>query len=188
MELKARVMKAAIEAFDEKGIRFTMDDLSAKLGISKRTLYEQIGNKEDVIRLFIQEAFASIKEQEQRVLSDASLDVIEKLKRVIPIMPAFSDVLDYRRAYEIEKTYPELFAEIEGHLQADWDQTLALIEEGIKQQRIKPIHPLILKEMIVGTMDRMLKDRFLLDMNLTYDAALKEMIEILFTGILLEAP
>ncbi|MDR6550623.1 TetR/AcrR family transcriptional regulator [Paenibacillus qinlingensis] len=183
MDFKSRVMKAAIEEFEEKGIRFTMDDLSAKLGVSKRTLYEQIGNKEDIIRLFIREAFTSIKEQEQRIMSDESLDVVTKLMAIIQIMPNFSAVLDYRRIYEIEKSFPELFVEIENNLQADWETTLLLIEEGIKLKRLKPINPLIFKEVLLATMDRMLKDRFLMETNLTYEEALRGAIEIVFNGI-----
>lgn len=185
MDLKTSVIKAAIEEFDDKGIRFTMDDLSAKLRISKRTLYEQIGNKEDVIRLLVQEAFSSIREQERAILSDASLDIVKKIKRFLQVMPTFSAALDYRRVHELEKMYPLLFAEVTTHLQAGWESVLQLIEEGIRLNLIKPVDPLVLKEILLSIMDRMLKDRFLLEANMTYDEVLEATIEILFNGILL---
>ena len=40
------IVKAAIAEFDENGIRFTMDDLSKRMRISKRTLYSHIETKE----------------------------------------------------------------------------------------------------------------------------------------------
>lgn len=184
MDLNLRVIKAAIEQFDIKGIHFTMDDLSGILGVSKRTIYEQIGNKEAIIQLVIEEAFSSIKQQEKKIVSDDNLDVVEKLKRVITIMPALSGILDYRRIYEIQKYYPKLYQLIEEHLHEDWQVTLSLLEEGIEQGRIKSINLFVFKEMIFATMDRLLRNQFLLEHNLTYDEALQEAMAILFDGIL----
>ena len=48
--LRGRIVKAAMNAFRERGIRLvTMDDVAADLGISKRTLYETFDKKEDLL-------------------------------------------------------------------------------------------------------------------------------------------
>ena len=38
--MRTRIMSAAMEEMNEQGTRFTMAMLAARLGISKRTLYE----------------------------------------------------------------------------------------------------------------------------------------------------
>ena len=39
MTLELQILDAAIEAFNEKGVKFTMDDIAKALGISKKTIY-----------------------------------------------------------------------------------------------------------------------------------------------------
>ena len=49
MDLSSRIRGAALVEFAEKGVRFTMDDLSRRLGISKKTLYAQVRDKEGIL-------------------------------------------------------------------------------------------------------------------------------------------
>ena len=45
MSLEIKIINATIDIFREKGVKFTMDDIANKLGVSKRTLYEMCTNK-----------------------------------------------------------------------------------------------------------------------------------------------
>ena len=40
MTLKERIMEATIDEFNEKGVKFTMDDLAKRLTMSKKTIYK----------------------------------------------------------------------------------------------------------------------------------------------------
>ena len=46
MSLEIKIINSTIDIFREKGVKFTMDDIANKLGVSKRTLYENINSKE----------------------------------------------------------------------------------------------------------------------------------------------
>ena len=49
-ELREKILATAIESFQENGIKAVkMDDIANRLSISKRTLYEIYGNKEDLL-------------------------------------------------------------------------------------------------------------------------------------------
>ena len=49
-QLKDRILKTAMQEFLTNGIKqVKMDDIARKLGISKRTLYEIYGNKEELL-------------------------------------------------------------------------------------------------------------------------------------------
>lgn len=49
-ELKYRILRTAMPMFKQKGIKAVrMDDIAARLSISKRTLYEIYANKEDLL-------------------------------------------------------------------------------------------------------------------------------------------
>ena len=51
MSLEIKIVNATINIFKEKGVKFTMDDLANNLGVSKRTLYENIDSKETLLNL-----------------------------------------------------------------------------------------------------------------------------------------
>jgi AcrR family transcriptional regulator len=184
VDMLPRIREAALVEFDEKGIRFTMDDLSRRLGVSKKTLYAQVRVKDDVIAMLIEDAFASIKEQERRIVGDDSLDLVEKIKRVLTIMPSFAGALDYRRVFEIRRYYPQLFQRIERHLETDWEVTLKLLEEAIGRGRVRRVNLDIVRETLASTMECLLRDEFLLKSGLSYETVIREVVDMLFEGLL----
>ena len=184
MDLSARIREAALAEFAEKGVRFTMDDLSRRLGISKKTLYVQVRDKEEILASLIEDAFASIKEQEREIVGDASLDPVEKLKRVIGIMPAFGNALDYRKVNEIARQYPELYGRIAAHIEADWEVTLDLYEKALRAGLLRRVDPGVMRELLFSAMEQLLRDDFLQRSGLSYDEAIAEMLDMLFEGLL----
>ncbi|MGE5677347.1 MAG: TetR/AcrR family transcriptional regulator, partial [Pseudomonadota bacterium] len=133
------IVRATIAEFDENGIRFTMDDLAKRMRISKRTLYSHIESKEKLILDIIELNFRSIKEQEKKIMENDGLDIMEKLRNVLSIMPFSNVPIDYRRIHEIKEFYPKLYERIEYHLSTEWENTLYLIQEGVRMKRLKPV-------------------------------------------------
>ena len=48
MELKETILEGTLKAFNEKGLKFTMDDIAEKLGMSKKTIYTVFEDKESL--------------------------------------------------------------------------------------------------------------------------------------------
>ena len=87
MSLEIKIVNATINIFKEKGVKFTMDDLANNLGVSKRTLYENIDSKETLLNLLVDDIFDSITEKGKEILNDDTIDNLEKLKRIFNILP-----------------------------------------------------------------------------------------------------
>lgn len=49
--LKGDILEATIQAFQKKGLKFTMDDLASLLGISKKTIYTVFPDKKSKNRI-----------------------------------------------------------------------------------------------------------------------------------------
>ena len=94
MSLEIKIVNATIDIFREKGVKFTMDDLANRLGVSKRTLYENIDSKETLLNLLVDEVFDSVTEKGKEVINDDSIGDLEKLKRVLTILPTSYDTID----------------------------------------------------------------------------------------------
>ena len=62
--MRSRIITAALVEMDEHGVRFTMNNLAARLGISKRTLYEHFDSKEVLVEAIVD----AIITQEQRII------------------------------------------------------------------------------------------------------------------------
>ena len=67
-QLRLRIYEATIEEFREKGFKFTMDDMARRLGVSKKTIYQVVRDKET---LFFDTA-TYIYEQIKRILEVAT--------------------------------------------------------------------------------------------------------------------
>ena len=112
MSLEIKIVNATIDIFREKGVKFTMDDLANRLGVSKRTLYENIDSKETLLNLLVDEVFDSVTEKGKEEINDDSIGDLEKLKRVLTILPTSYDTIDYTKIHEVKKFYPKIYENI----------------------------------------------------------------------------
>ena len=123
MSLEIKIVNATIDIFREKGVKFTMDDLANRLGVSKRTLYENIDSKETLLNLLVDEVFDSVTEKGKEVINDDSIGDLEKLKGVLTILPTSYDTIDYTKIHEVKKFYPKIYEKIIYRLDLTWEQT-----------------------------------------------------------------
>ena len=68
MELKDRIIMAAIDAFNEKGLKFTMSDIASRLSISKKTIYTVFETKDGMLLDMVDYLFDGIKESERAII------------------------------------------------------------------------------------------------------------------------
>ena len=87
MELQQKILEASIVVFNQKGMKFTMDDLARQLEISKKTIYTVFLNKEELLYGMVDYMFDSIKESERAIVEDESLSLIEKIRRILVVLP-----------------------------------------------------------------------------------------------------
>lgn len=183
MELRDRIIDAVIEEFNDKSLKFTMDDIAKRLGISKRTLYTVVQDKEALFIEAVDCVFAAIKECEREIVEDTSLALIDKLKRLLIVLPQKYKTIDYRQLYELKTKFPRIYAKIENRLETDWEPTFRIMEQAMAEGLIKRIDLTIFQAIFSGTIEYYLSRRALIDSNITYEDALRQMLDILFDGI-----
>lgn len=181
--MDAKLLNGCIEVFKEKGVKFRMDDLAAHLGMSKRTIYELVPTKEQLLLDGIEFVFAQIKEAESAIFMNEDLDDVEKLKQLIIVLPQSIQTLDYSRVHEVKKFLPSVYESMVRHMNEGWEPTLQLIQKCIDANLLKPMNPLIVKHMIIGCMNDLLEHDYLQQEGLDYEETLKQMIEVIFEGL-----
>lgn len=183
MELKEKIIEATIDEFNDKSLKFTMDDLARRLEMSKKTIYTIFPDKETLFFETVEYCFAAIKVSEQEILDDDALDIVEKIKRILIVLPNRYKHIDWRQVYVVKEKYPRIYKKIEQRIETGWDTTIALLEEGIKLGRIKQISIPVLKLIVEGAIQSFLGSTDLIECGIAYDEALDKMMDILMEGI-----
>ncbi len=182
MKIEDKILQGTLEVFKEKGVKFTMDDLASHLGISKRTLYESVKGKEQLLLDSVETVFDLIKESEREIYN-SSLNEIDKLKDLITVLPQGLGSISYNRIYEVNKYYPKVYERMMMRVESGWELTLDLLEECMNKGLIKRTNPLLIKHMIVACVNDLLQNDFLYKENMDYSKCYKEVINIIFEGI-----
>ncbi|MDD3240411.1 MAG: TetR/AcrR family transcriptional regulator [Lachnospira sp.] len=183
MEKKILIIDAALEEFNEKGLKFTMDDIAKRIGISKKTIYKVFTDKETLFNEAVDRCYSLIKECEHEILTDDSLDDLEKLKRVLIVLPDRFKTIDWRRISSLMNVYPEIFNRIINRIDSDWEPTLNLIEKLIEDGRIRNISIPIFRLMTEASIKAFISNPLLIASNISYEQALDDMVDILISGI-----
>jgi len=182
-DIRSDIVHVAIDLFNKYGTKFTMDDVAKSLHISKKTIYKHFGDKTEMLMSCIDYCFSLVKEAEDEIVRDKSLDVVEKLKRMIIVMPDGLGGIDWIKVSETVNTNPELYRHYREGLDKDWNDTMMLYQEAIDEGKLKPVPFNVLKIMIESSMDGFIRNLKKTDVG--YTEALKEMMDILMSGLII---
>lgn len=186
MSLEKKIINATIDIFREKGVKFTMDDIANRLGVSKRTLYENINSKEILLSLLVDKVFDSIKQQGQEIIEDNSIDDLDKLKLLLTVIPTSYNTIDYTRIHEIRKFYPNIYEKIINRLDICWDPTEILINKCIKDGVIKKVNLNLMKSVLIGSIRILIEDDNLHKEKLDYKDTMRNIVDIMFDGLVIK--
>ena len=182
-ELKVRILDEAAKLFDEKGIRFTMDDLAHSLAMSKKTIYTVFRTKRSIMTATLDRFFAEAYREQEEILSDGSLSVTDQLRKVIGSVPERYVSHDLSQLYILKDRYPSVYRHWHNCREEYWDAVEILIEKGIREGVIRPVSLPILKAMFQHTIEQFFQSDILIKNKIPYKDALSEVADILIDGI-----
>lgn len=183
MELRNLILQETIKVFNQKGLKFTMDDVASSLSISKKTIYTVFADKEELFLSMVDYLFDNIKVSKQQVLEDNSLSTVEKIRRILGVMPESYKEIDFRQLYMLKGKYPKIYEQVEIRLETGWESTIELLEQGMKEGVIRKSSVPIIKMMMEAALEQFFQRDILIQNKITYADALKEVVDILVDGI-----
>ena len=183
MELRENILEITLQIFNQKGLKFTMDDIAKEMGISKKTIYTVFKDKEELFLAVVDYMFDSIKAGERTLLANTSLSTVEKIRGVLGVMPDGYKDVDLRQLYILKDKFPKIYAKVEERLENGWEQTIALIEQGMEEGVIRRVSVPIVKLMMEAALEQFFQRDILVRSGLTYQEALDEVVNILVDGI-----
>lgn len=183
MRQKEMILEGTVKAFNEKGLKFTMDDVAKILGMSKKTIYTVFRDKESMFLAMVDYMFDSIKESERRIVEDEKLTTKQKIRAILGVIPEGYRDVDFRQLYLLKDKYPAIYKQVERRLETGWETTIALLEQGMEEGVIQRVDIPIVKMMLEATLEQFFQRDVLIQNQISYMKALDEVVEILVDGI-----
>lgn len=108
MEIRDHIIQQASQLFMEQGIKSVrMDDIAAQCGVSKRTIYEQFHDREDLVEASMEYVFENGMKEEDEMLRNCG-NVLEMFWNICNINTDKRQ-RNNRVFKEIKKFYPNVF-------------------------------------------------------------------------------
>lgn len=183
LDLREKILNAAIDEFEKKGLKFTMDDIAKNLGVSKKTIYQVYDTKESMLLALADYSFADIKRSERAIVEDQSMDIVTKIEKIMVVLPERYQNIGLQNLYQLQEKYPRIYSKVATYLSTDWDATIALLEQGMREGKIKNISIPVLQTMVESTIQQFMANDVLVENKISYEEAMQEMIRILIDGI-----
>ena len=118
--LRERILEKARELFNIKGCRFTMDELSRSLGMSKKTLYKVFADKEELLLAMIDDLFDRARENKN---FKRRKDAFRTFNETIETIVSWCGMLDPGKVEEMGRKYPQIDRHREERLDESWKET-----------------------------------------------------------------
>lgn len=122
--------------FRKYGIKsITMDDVAREMGMSKKTLYQLISDKNELIQNVVQADFREIRDQLDE-LNNKECDAVRQLINIQKLICDFLSRLSLAVDYDLRKYYSEIYDEIRKEYLSLFDETLRKNIERGKEQNL----------------------------------------------------
>ena len=182
--MRARILSAAMEEMNEQGTRFTMGILAARLGISKRTLYEHFESKEVLIESIVDAIIQDLEVQRIAIVNDASLDLVEKLNQMLSVKPKLFVSVDDRVKLDLRRQFPGLWVKAHKSVEEQWILINNVLREGIVEGCFREIYVPAVQKMLRGAVDAIADEDFLLENKMSFHEMIGNVTDILTHGII----
>ncbi|GAB6173151.1 TetR/AcrR family transcriptional regulator [Paradesulfitobacterium aromaticivorans] len=181
--MRAQILKSATAQIIKYGLRgFTLDDITAELSISKKTLYKYFESKNELISEIIEGAVSVEKERATEEMSKYD-NWFDKLKALLSVYSY--NAIPYRVLDELNRYFPQERTKIESIGEYQEQIALSLLEEGIVKGDIAPdvspsVVTLAFKKIFLTPTDQKILDKY----DITVNRLMDQMKQLLLYGIL----
>lgn len=136
MDIKDRIIQKAGELFFQYGIKnISMDELASSLGMSKRTIYENFKDKEDILRSLI----LKLGDERNKIFKKFLIEgqnVVEVFINVIEIQKKMP-VSNVKFLQDIYKYYPKITKLMQENIEMNNEFLQEFLMNGIEQGYIR---------------------------------------------------
>ncbi len=184
---KEKIINFASQKFLLEGFyKTTMDELSAEMHMSKKTIYRNFSSKEELVRIIAKRFMENNAKLIEEVI-EAKCNAVEKLVRIFETVGKILSKINDRMLKDIHHYSPEQWKEIDDYRTKKMTSFLNnIINQGQKEGYFLKVRPEILISVFIASVRAVVTPEFIINNRFTMIEALRGTIEILMNGILTE--
>lgn len=127
-EQQEKILKRAEELFLRLGIKsLTMDDVARELGISKKTLYQFVDNKDDLVMKMMERHINEDCAQSEAIRRESS-DAIDEIMKLTQYNAVDLGRMKANVIFELQRYHPEAWARMQ---QYNWHQLYKIVHDNL---------------------------------------------------------
>lgn len=157
MTTEEKLCEATFALYQENGVKFTMDELASRLGISKKTLYELVRSKEELVERAVAFYFDAVESEQRAIRDDGTLTALEKTERLLCVVPQMP-FRDYR-IRELRRSFPQAFQQVTAWLETGWERTFAIMDEAVASGSLLPFDHALFAKIYAYVIEGMMLER-----------------------------
>ncbi len=180
--MNEKLIQAALDEIKVHSLKFTMDDLTRRLHISKTSLYKMVPSKDVLITAVVRYLIDDFTRKEQVILQSDW----DPHKKVVAIFHLYTQMVGPLRV----NLYGDLFLlyEEQWKLWNDFnneriEELLNLIRQGMEQGIYRKVNLAVLKQCLLASSEAVTDSEFLAENNLTNLQVMETLHLILFEGL-----
>ncbi|TXB63928.1 TetR/AcrR family transcriptional regulator [Vicingus serpentipes] len=185
MDKHHHVIAEITKLFMKLGIKsLTMEDIARHVGISKKTLYLFVSDKNDLVK----KGISLMIEHEKQTLSSAREESVNAIDELIGVTKCVSSEIGEIHPsviFDLQKYHPEAWKLLENHKKAFiHSMMLDNLKRGIKEGYYREnINPEIIANIYIGMVDNILNPENPINKTLSIDKMHTEIIRYHIRGI-----
>lgn len=114
-EKEQKIIEGATKVFMQYGIKsVNMDDMARHLGVSKKTLYLYVNDKEELVQKSM-DHFCTAEDLQIEAISSKQLNAIDESLEIMKWVLDLLKNLHPSITYDLEKYHPEIYHQIKGN-------------------------------------------------------------------------
>lgn len=180
MKSEIRVLDACQRLWKDRGIRdFTMDELAAEAGLSKRTVYKYYRSKEEIITAVVDRMIADMTAESERLLNEGQgPEAI--FHQVLDYLFVRASFLTSRRSLEdMMRYYPHIWQKVSAFRIQRLDYMVTAVTGRASSSPPPGIDMRIAKAIVIASITNILDPRFLLENGISFQEATCQVFKLL---------
>ena len=182
MNDREKLIRATIEEIKVRSLRFTMEDLTRRLRVSKSSLYKVVSSKDEVISGVIGWLIDSFNSKEAEILKGDS-PILDKLKTFTQTFMSLTQGFDSSMYGDLQRYYPSEWEKWISFREDKIAVFMKLLQEGIDDGVLRPVNSAVVYQCLSASMSAIASPEFLGSSNLTYSQAVDTLQDIVFNGL-----
>lgn len=180
MDIKARIISSCRDLISKKGFRnWTVDQLTADAGVSRRTLYRYFDSKDEIIAAVIDTFLSESAEVIDNILVKEN-NPADIIKRIIQHIYTKGKFITHPQSLEDLKIYyPYLWDKIDAFRTKQISKVITVFIQSGQNEILKNTDPRIVNTVFIAAIQAVISPAFILENNLPFEETISQLSRFL---------